>query len=192
MYVGVPPTDAREFYDWLHSSNAPKLDHVQYSVMALGDSTYPLFCKCGRDLDKRFAELGAQRIYNRNDSDMENWDVLNRWMANATQAALKVELPDTDVDYLADRVAAAAPAVGFNKSRPFLSTLVAKRLLTKMQSKDDKETFHFELDLTGSDLTYVPGDALGVYAHNAPENVRRPPIASPLLLLLLPCLAFDG
>ena len=34
---GVPPTEAREFCDWLVSAAAPRLDGLPFSVCALGD-----------------------------------------------------------------------------------------------------------------------------------------------------------
>ncbi len=34
---GVPPTEAREFCDWLGSSAAPRLGGLPFSVCALGD-----------------------------------------------------------------------------------------------------------------------------------------------------------
>ena len=35
---GVPPSEAREFCDWLGSPHAPLLPHTSYSVCALGDT----------------------------------------------------------------------------------------------------------------------------------------------------------
>ena len=41
-----------------------------------------------------------------------------------------------------------------------------------MDSHSDKETIHAEFDLTGSDLTYTSGDALGIYPLNNPPEVE--------------------
>ena len=35
---GVPPSEAREFCDWLSDASAPKLEHTAFSVCALGDT----------------------------------------------------------------------------------------------------------------------------------------------------------
>lgn len=68
---GDPPDQAIQFYEFLHSKRAPKLEHLQYSVLALGDSSYEFFCKTGKDFDERFAQLGATRIVPRIDCDVD-------------------------------------------------------------------------------------------------------------------------
>ena len=40
-----------------------------------------------------------------------------------------------------------------------------------MESSSDKETVHVEFDLTGSDITYTCGDALGIYPLNDSQDV---------------------
>lgn len=99
------------------------MSHMKFALLALGDSNYPLFCKSGRDFDKQFEKLGAERLGKRGESDQEQWELMTRWYTATCKAVAELTLPVTDVDYLADRVAAAAPAVGFNKQRPYLASL---------------------------------------------------------------------
>ena len=40
-----------------------------------------------------------------------------------------------------------------------------------MDSPNDKETLHTEFDLTGSELSFTSGDALGIYPLNNPPEV---------------------
>ena len=47
---GEPPAAAKKFYDHIHS-NGFKLDKLKYGVLALGDTSYPLFCTAGEDVD---------------------------------------------------------------------------------------------------------------------------------------------
>lgn len=55
---GDPPDNAVAFYEFLHSKRAPKLNHLRFSVLALGDTSYEHFCQTGKDFDKRLEELG--------------------------------------------------------------------------------------------------------------------------------------
>ena len=58
----------------------------------------------------------------------------------------------------------------YGKNNPFLATLIESRLLTP--SPSTKETRHFEIDLTGSGLTYTSGDSLAIYPENDPTSVQ--------------------
>ena len=58
---GEPPAAAKKFYDHVHQ-NGFKLDKLKYSVLALGDTSYPLFCKTGEDVDEQLNKLGGKRI----------------------------------------------------------------------------------------------------------------------------------
>lgn len=59
---GEPPDNAASLHTALHAEDAPALSSLKYSVLALGDSSYAEFCKCGHDFDQRLAALGARRI----------------------------------------------------------------------------------------------------------------------------------
>ena len=76
---GEPPSNAEAFYEDLMSGDAPRLDQLKYSVCALGDSDYDLFCQCGKDFDERFAALGAQRLTPRVDCDAEYVEFEDWW-----------------------------------------------------------------------------------------------------------------
>lgn len=59
---GEPPDNAAPLHSALHAEDAPALTSLSYSVIALGDSSYAEFCKCGHDFDNRLASLGAKRL----------------------------------------------------------------------------------------------------------------------------------
>ena len=64
---------------------------------------------------------------------------------------------------------AESSSSGFNKDRPFLARLTARRRLS--QPGSEKDTQHFVVDLAGSGLSYKCGDSLGVYPTNDPALV---------------------
>jgi sulfite reductase (NADPH) flavoprotein alpha-component len=71
----------------------------------------------------------------------------------------------------APRVEAPAPAPrGYGRDVPVKARLAfSVPLCTPLA---EKETRHVVVDITGSELTYAPGDSLGVWARNNPEEVE--------------------
>jgi sulfite reductase (NADPH) flavoprotein alpha-component len=63
----------------------------------------------------------------------------------------------------------SATVGAYGRNNPFAAKLKASRRLTHDDAP--KDTRHVEIDLTGSQLTYRPGDALGILPENAPELV---------------------
>ncbi|MGH7846395.1 MAG: PepSY domain-containing protein, partial [Candidatus Binatia bacterium] len=68
---GEPPDDAAPFWEAVVHGNGLDLSGVRFSVLALGNTTYDHFCKCGRDLDAALERRGATRIYPRVDCDVD-------------------------------------------------------------------------------------------------------------------------
>ncbi|MEO5713859.1 MAG: flavodoxin domain-containing protein [Luteolibacter sp.] len=161
---GEPPDTAAELHGWLMSDAAPRLEGVSYSVLALGDSSYPDFCKCGVEFDSRLAALGANRLYSRIDVDVEADAPFAEWSGGvvATLAPSGAAIPagePTTVD----------PAdEGYSKANPFPSAVVANY---NLNGPGDKQTHHVALSLDGSGLEYEVGDALGVYPLNPTDVV---------------------
>ena len=50
---------------------APRLDGVEFGVLALGDTAYVEFCAIGKALDERLAALGGKRVADRVDCDLD-------------------------------------------------------------------------------------------------------------------------
>ncbi|GAA5118038.1 flavodoxin domain-containing protein [Luteolibacter yonseiensis] len=76
---GEPPDNAAALHAALHSADAPSLTGVSFSVLALGDSGYPDFCKCGRDFQNRMAELGAEILVPIIECDVDYDEPFARW-----------------------------------------------------------------------------------------------------------------
>lgn len=160
---GEAPDNAIGFYDFLHSKRAPKLDQLNYAVLALGDSSYEFFCKTGADFDQRLSELGATAIAPRVDCDVDYEDDAAAWLTTVQQALLK-QSGQTEV--ATQTVTAPAPTSTYNKKNPFQAEILEKINLNMDGS--NKETYHIELSLEGSGLTFEPGDSLGIIPQNDP------------------------
>ncbi|RUS42642.1 assimilatory sulfite reductase (NADPH) flavoprotein subunit [Cohnella sp. AR92] len=168
---GDPPDNAISFYEFLHSKRAPKLDGIKFSVLALGDTSYEFFCKTGQDFDARLAELGAERIADRVDCDVDFEEAASGWLA-AVGKAVSAASAQTASAAGATAASAAAPAAGeseYSRANPFHAEVLESLNLNGRDS--DRETRHIELSLEGSGLTYSPGDAVGVYPQNDPALV---------------------
>jgi uncharacterized iron-regulated membrane protein/flavodoxin len=68
---GEPPDDAAPFWEAVVHGHGLDLRGVKYSVLALGNTTYDHFCKCGRDFDAALERHGAARIVPRVDCDVD-------------------------------------------------------------------------------------------------------------------------
>ena len=76
---GEPPDDAAPFWEAVVQKDGLDLRGVKFSVLALGNSTYDHFCKCGRDLDAALERRGATRFYPRVDCDVDYDLPAKRW-----------------------------------------------------------------------------------------------------------------
>ncbi len=162
--VGEPPEGTEGFFDFWNSDKAPSLDQLEFGIVALGDSSYADFCQVGRDFEARLLALGAKAVIDRADCDLD------------------YEKPAADwAERFADKAAETAPASaiitdhparharGFDRARPFEAELLSSQKITGPGSS--KDVRHVELLLEGSNLSYQPGDSLGVRPSNPPELV---------------------
>jgi len=166
---GDPPDNAREMYEYLFSKRAPALKQAHYAVLGLGDSSYEFFCKMGVDFDRRLEELGATRMYQRVDCDVDFEATAEAWMdAVLSELASRVETKPQSAGLTLPSLTASNSSV-YSRKNPFPAVLLENIVLNGRGSI--KETHHVELSLEGSGLTYEPGDALGIYPANAPDVV---------------------
>lgn len=160
---GEMPDNAHQFWEALSSATAPRLEQLNYGVLALGDTSYDEFCQAGKLVDTRLEQLGAKRLGPRVDCDVDFEDPAEAWIA--------ATIPD------AGSVAAAAPVEvapqkaksGWGRKNPYVSTMLDNRNLSGTNSA--KEIRHIAFDLGDSGMTYEAGDALGVMPLNAPDLV---------------------
>jgi sulfite reductase (NADPH) flavoprotein alpha-component len=165
---GDPPDDARGFVEFILGKRAPRLEQLRFAVLGLGDSSYPKYCEIGRVLDKRFAELGATRLVDRADCDVDFEPVAAGWIDQAVSRAgeaLKRRSPATVLEL----PRSSPPAPTYHRDAPFEAEILANQRITGRGAL--KDVRHIELSLGDSGLSYEPGDSLGVWPVNPPELV---------------------
>ncbi len=165
---GEPPQRATGLLGALMADAAPRMEGVNYAVLALGDRAYAQFCETGRVLDDRLAALGARRAAPRIDLDLDYEAPAAAWLATTLKEFRgEQDAPAAASVIHVDFGQAAAPE--FDKANPFRAEITD--LVNLNSSRSAKQTFHVELSLNGSGLAYEPGDAIGVLPHNDPATV---------------------
>jgi len=170
---GEPPEEAVALHKFLFSKKAPALKSTAFAVFGLGDSSYEFFCQSGKDFDSKLAELGAERLLDRVDTDVEYQPAAAEWRARIVEV-LKGRVPTETPAQAAATVTGTVNEVfssPYTKEAPLTATLAANQKITGRDS--EKDVRHLEIDLGDSGLRYRPGDALGVWYRNDPALVKE-------------------
>ncbi len=157
---GEPPAAAKKFYDHIHN-NGFKLENLKYSVLALGDTSYPLFCKTGEDVDLQLNKLGGQRIAPIQKCDIEYEDDANNWFSSVLK---QLTVSKTETKTVA--VPAGVPAKKTGK-QVYEGTVTTHINLNDRGS--NKTTWHIEL--AAENLQYQCGDSIGIVPENDSQMV---------------------
>ncbi|EKK3984940.1 NADPH-dependent assimilatory sulfite reductase flavoprotein subunit [Cronobacter sakazakii] len=170
---GDPPEEAVALHKFLLSKKAPKLDGTAFAVFGLGDTSYEHFCQAGKDFDTRLAELGAERLLDRVDADVEYQAAAQAWRQRVVDV-LKARVPKEAPSLAAITASGAVNLVDstpYTKESPLTATLSVNQKITGRHS--EKDVRHIEIDLGDAGLRYQPGDALGVWYQNDPALVQE-------------------
>ncbi|HEY5812391.1 MAG TPA: flavodoxin domain-containing protein [Terrimicrobiaceae bacterium] len=167
---GEMPDNAQAFWEYLKNGTAPRLENLEYSVLALGDRNYVQFCQAGKAFDMRLEQLGARRMHPRVDCDVDYESISAEWFGGLMKSMESAALPTVETAS-APTLESAAGVSSFGKSNPFPAALKINRVLNAPGSA--KETRHLEIILDGSGFEYEVGDALGVVPSNCPDFVRE-------------------
>ena len=148
---GEPPPAAERFFKICLSDKMTKLPQLNYTICALGDSSYNEFCRAGKELDRRFAELGAKAFHPRKDCDLEFSEDAVQWIRQAA-AALTSKSEKT--------VAAENDIPDFGTDKTYSSKITERILLTK----DDEvaPVYHLTLDIGDTGIQYKIGDSIEI------------------------------
>ena len=80
---GEQPDNAEDLYESTNNLNDGDLDGLNFSVLALGDTAFDLFCESGKEWDNVLEEKGGQRIIDRIDCDTDYDDYAEDWIREA-------------------------------------------------------------------------------------------------------------
>ena len=161
---GEMPDNADVFWNELSSSTAPSLENTEYTVLALGDTSYDDFCEAGKLLDLRLEQLGGKRMLERVDCDVDYEEKVSDWSQKLGKilGSKKIELEEKK------------ETVSWTRKNPFSTKITENILLSGEQS--NKEIRHFEIELEGSDIKYLVGDSINIFPANDPilvDNILR-------------------
>ena len=79
---GEMPDNAEELYE-AAVGVGKILTNTHFSICALGDTGYDLFCQSGKDWDKTMEDMGGSRIHDRVDCDVDFEEPAELWMNDA-------------------------------------------------------------------------------------------------------------
>src|SRR3546814_322381 len=135
--LGDPPPEAEEFHAFLHSSKAPELKHIDYSVLALGDSSYTEFCLAGIQFDEILEKLGANRITKRVECDVDYEDGHAAWLQKVISKLTADNGGSIQAAVVEQKPLIKSETV-YNRKNPFPATILNKINLNGRNS--EKET----------------------------------------------------
>ncbi|CFQ83516.1 NADPH-dependent assimilatory sulfite reductase flavoprotein subunit [Yersinia massiliensis] len=170
---GEPAEEAVALHKFLFSKKAPKLPETAFAVFGLGDTSYEHFCQAGKDFDSKLAELGAERLLDRVDADVEYQESAQQWRQQVV-AALQARVPAQSTAAVVATQSGAVDEITsspYSKTAPLTAQLSVQQKVTGRNS--EKDVRHIEIDLGDSGLCYQPGDALGVWFDNDPTLVEE-------------------
>jgi len=154
---GEPPESAKKFYEYIHQ-NELNLSNTKFSVLALGDSSYPLFCKTGEDVDTRLEKFGATRVVPLQKCDVD-YDADTKQWFDKVLVYLEQSNNATTIQLITTTEAAPKKA----GKKIYDGSIVTNINLNDKGS--NKETYHIEIT-TEETIEFEAGDALAIIPNN--------------------------
>jgi len=171
---GVPPFSAQELHGFIYGKRAPKLEGVNFAVLALGDSSYFQFCKTGRDFDQQLEKLGAKRLVPVLTCDLDFEQPADEWI-KSTLISFGAKLSNGSQGSASTNLSNPTPinseSPKYTKKNPYKAPVFEK--ITLHGKPSERQTLHLELATEDQGLTYEPGDSAGVIPLNPPELINE-------------------
>ena len=165
---GEAPETAQDLYSYLHGKRAPDLSQLKYAVFGLGDSSYPQFNQAAKDFDTQLAKLGAQRLLDRVDADVDYQDTANSWIEQTITTSKDFIPEESNVVPLTSSIIKKAT---YNKDKPYSATLEYNQKITTDAAIADIR--HLVLSIDPEQIQYQAGDTLGIWFRNSPQLVSE-------------------
>lgn len=162
---GDAPEPIGEFYSALMNEQKVELGHLRFAMLALGDTSYPLFCGAGKNIEERLIQLGAEAVLPRLDCDVDYQDSANQWMEDVIKLLPATTTDHTKLQRTATLTSTNKPVTEYSKANPCVAEVIENIRLTGAES--EKVIHHLEIALPEGDLGLNAGDAIGILAHNS-------------------------
>ena len=178
---GEMPDNVIELWNKCSELDNNFYEKVNYSVLALGDTSYEKFCEAGKLWDLHLNEKGAKRVLDCVECDVDFEEPSRRWIKEIIPAMTEVQAENEESSTIVDaKENRTDQEKNWSRNNPYLAKLNKKIKLSKKGS--GKEIIHYEIDLGESQLSYKPGDIVNIFSRNDDEYVS----------LLLDALKCDG
>lgn len=161
---GDPPASAEDFYAYIFGKKAPKSDNLNFAVIGLGDSSYAKFCQTGKDVFEQLKSLGANSVHEFVGLDVDYKDEIASILPKVISNFLGV---DRQGENISNEILKQNQII----ADEWVEAEVLEKVLLNGRGAT-KETYHIELDIEGTGISYQPGDALEVVAKNNPVLVN--------------------
>jgi len=193
---GDPTDNAAEFYQMLQDQEMD-LEGLRYCVFALGNKTYEQYNETGRYVNKRLAELRAERVFpiGEGDDDANMEDDFITWkdelvpkvceLFGLEEAGEEVSMrqyeltepEDVDPDRLFQgeigRLKTHLPEKQrppFDVKNPYMAAVLVNR---ELHTDSGRNCLHIEVDIKDSRIRYEAGDHVAVFPSNKAALVER-------------------
>ena len=178
---GEMPDNAEDLWTAVCDTN-PQLNGLNFSVCAIGDTSYDEYCQAGIDWDNKLLELGANRTTESQLCDVDFEPEWQQWVDKAVpaMAALQIPLDSAEeetveaptVEVVAEvKSSKAETKSAWSAKNPYYTNIIDNYVLNGEGSR--KETRHIVFELGDSGLDYKVGDALGVVPENPPHLIEE-------------------
>ncbi|TGM77110.1 sulfite reductase flavoprotein subunit alpha [Leptospira levettii] len=164
---GEPPQAAKPFLQILTDSK-DNLTKVKFAVLGLGDTSYPLFCQTGIDVDSLLEKLGAERIHDLGKCDVDFELVAKPWMSELITKLNTISKTATTQVSKQTQGPVSKPSAGGKVV--YEGTVITNLVLNDVGAT--KSTRHIEIK-SSVPIDYLPGDSAGFLAYNREEEVDR-------------------